>query len=171
MNWAPKHTAPLRGELADGYAQWRLLSIYGKFEHAVILVLTALIALVIIAAVWSLALDILFGLMWSNSFDPTDHRVFQSVFGRIFTVIIALEFKRSLLIVSERRDSVVHIRAVISIALLAIIRKLIILDLGTTDGFQLLGLAATILSVGGVFWLLRRQDRPRPLPVRKVYHA
>jgi hypothetical protein len=33
----------------------------------------------------------------SDVFDPTDHVVFQTVFGMIFTVIIALEFKRSLL--------------------------------------------------------------------------
>ena len=160
-----------RGELADAYAQWRLLRLYEKFEHAVILVLTALIALVVLAAVWSLALDIVLGLLLSDSMDPTDHRVFQSVFGRIFTVIIALEFKRSLLVVTERRDSVVHIRAVISIALLAVIRKLIILDISVTDGFQLLALAAAILSLGGVFWLVRRQDRPRPHSAPRAHHA
>jgi uncharacterized membrane protein (DUF373 family) len=160
-----------RGELADAYAQWRLLGLYEKFEHAVILVLTALIALVVLAAVWSLALDVLFGLVLSDSMDPTDHGVFQSVFGRIFTVIIALEFKRSLLIVTERKDSVVHVRAVISIALLAIIRKLIILDLSMTDGFQLLALSAAILSLGGVFWLVRPPDRPKPHSAPRVHNA
>jgi hypothetical protein len=38
----------------------------------------------------------------------------------IFTVIIALEFKKSLLVVAERRDSVVQIRSVVMIALLAV---------------------------------------------------
>jgi hypothetical protein len=32
--------------------------------------------------------------------------VFQAVFGMIFTVIIALEFKRSLPVLAERRDSI-----------------------------------------------------------------
>jgi hypothetical protein len=81
------------------------LSFYQKFEHAVVLVLVGLIAVVVIAAVWSLAVKILFGLVLSGRVDPTDPAVFQAVFGMIFTVIIALEFKRSLQIVTERRDN------------------------------------------------------------------
>ena len=52
----------------------------------------------------------------STNFDPTDYGVFQAVFGTIFTVIIALEFKRSLLVLAERSDSVVQVRAVVLIA-------------------------------------------------------
>jgi len=57
----------------------------------------------------------------------------------IFTVIIALEFKRTLLLVTEQTDSVVQVRAVILIALLAIVRKLIILDISPGDAPQLVG--------------------------------
>jgi hypothetical protein len=42
--------------------------------------------------------------------------------------------------VAERRDSVVQVRSVILIALLAVVRKLIILDLSSTDAFHLLAL-------------------------------
>jgi len=38
----------------------------------------------------------------------TDYAVFQAVFGVISTVIIALEFKRPLLVPAERRSSVVR---------------------------------------------------------------
>jgi uncharacterized membrane protein (DUF373 family) len=48
---------------------------------------------------------------------------------------------------------------VILIAMLAIVRKLIILDVATTNAAQLFGLAAAILSLGGVYWLVRDQDR------------
>ena len=51
--------------------------------------------------------------------------VFQALFGMIFTVSIALELKRSLLVLAERIDSVVQVRAVLLIALLAKVRKLI----------------------------------------------
>ena len=47
----------------------------------------------------------------------------------IFTVIIALEFKKSLLVVAERKERVVQIQTVVVIALLAICRKVILLDL------------------------------------------
>ena len=149
----------LRGEIEAGRMRWRGLSFYQKFEHAVVLVLVGLIALVVIAAVWSLAVKILFGLVLSGRVDPTDPAVFQAVFGMIFTVIIALEFKRSLQIVTERRDTVVQVRAVILIAMLAIVRKLIILDIGPANTGELFGLAAAILALGAVYWLVRDQDR------------
>ena len=56
----------------------------------------------IISAVWKLALKVVSSLVLSDTFDLTDLAVFQSVFGMIFTVIIALEFKRTLLVVSDR---------------------------------------------------------------------
>ena len=77
----------------------------------------------------------------------------------IFTVIIALEFKRSLLVVAHRQESIVQVRTVILIALLAIVRKLMILDLASTESSQLFALAAAILALGAVYWLVRDQDR------------
>lgn len=146
-------------ELKEEWTQWRTLSAYQLFEQAVITILIALIAIVVALAVWSLARKIVFGLLLSDTLDPVDPAVFQAVFGMVFTVIIALEFKRSLLVIAERRHSVVQVRAVILIAILAIVRKLIILDIASTDALELFALAAAILSLGAVFWLVRDQDR------------
>ena len=77
----------------------------------------------------------------------------------IFTVIIALEFKRSLLVVAQRQESIVQVRTVVLIALLAIVRKVMILDLASTEALQLFALAAAILALGAVYWLVRDQDR------------
>ena len=140
-------------------AEWMLLTFYERFEQVVILILTGLIALVVVFAVWNLALKIFHAVLAPQSFDPTDYSVFQAIFGAIFTVIIALEFKRSLLVVAERQESIVQVRTVILIALLAIVRKLIILDLASTDALQLFALAAAILALGAVYWLVRDQDR------------
>ena len=128
----------IKEELRDAGEKFRLLSLYQRFEHIVVLILTALIAVIVVAAVWSLSLKILFGLVLSGSLDPSDYAVFQAVFGMIFTVIIALEFKKSLLVVAERRESLVQIRSVVMIALLAICRKIIILDLTETDALHVM---------------------------------
>jgi uncharacterized membrane protein (DUF373 family) len=146
------------GERTDRGA-WKTMTIYDKFEHAVMLVLTWLIGVVIVTALWNLLLKVLWSLVWAGTFDPTDHAVFQTVFGMIFTVIIALEFKRSLLVVTERRRSIVQVRTVVLLAMLAIVRKLIILDLSQTEALQLFALSAAILALGGVYWLVRDQDR------------
>src|SRR6202049_2134913 len=149
----------IKDELKVTKEKFRLLSLYQRFEHIVIMFLTALIAIIVIAAVWNLSLKILFGLVLSGSLDPSDYTIFQAVFGMIFTVIIALEFKKSLLVIAERRESVVQIRSVVMIALLAICRKVIILDLKETDALQIFALAAAILALGVVYWLIRDSDQ------------
>ena len=140
-------------------AEWMLLTFYERFEQVVILILTGLIAIVVVFAVWNLALKIFHAVIAPQTFDPTEYSVFQAVFGAIFTVIIALEFKRSLLVVAHRQESIVQVRTVILIALLAIVRKLMILDLASTESSQLFALAAAILALGAVYWLVRDQDR------------
>jgi uncharacterized membrane protein (DUF373 family) len=146
--------------LRDVQKNFKLLSLYQQFEYVVVLILTGFIAVIVVAALWSLSLKIVFGLVLSGSLDPSDYAVFQAVFGMIFTVIIALEFKKSLLVVAERHDSVVQIRSVVMIALLAICRKIIILDLSETDAWHILAFAAAIVALGIVYWLVRESDRP-----------
>ena len=149
----------IKQELKDAKESLRLLSLYQRFEHVVIMFLTALIVIIVIAAIWNLSVKILFGLVLSGGLDPSDYSVFQAVFGMIFTVIIALEFKKSLLVVAERRDTVVQIRSVVMIALLAICRKVIILDPTEADSMHILALAAAILALGIVYWLIGGSDR------------
>jgi uncharacterized membrane protein (DUF373 family) len=149
----------LKDELTAVRAQWIELTFYQRFEFVIIAILTAIIAIVVVAAVWNLAVKVVFGLVLTGALDPTDYAIFQAVFGMIFTVIIALEFEKSLLVIAERRSSVVQVRGVILIALLAVVRKLMIFDVSTTDAMHLFALAAAILALGGVYWLVRDQDR------------
>ena len=149
----------IKEEFKDVRGKFKLFSLYQRFEHLVVMFLTALIAVIVIAAVWNLSLKILFGLVLSGSLDPSDYSAFQAVFGTIFTVIIALEFKKSLLVMAERRDNVVQVRSVVMIALLAICRKVIILDFSDTDALHILALAASILALGVVYWLIGNRSQ------------
>jgi uncharacterized membrane protein (DUF373 family) len=149
----------IKQEFREAREKFRLLSLYQRFEHFVVMFLTALIVVIVVAALWSLTLKILFGLVLSGGLDPSDYSAFQAVFGMILTVIIALEFKKSLLVVAESRDTAVQIRSVVMIALLAICRKVIILDLTETDALHILALATAILALGLIYWLIGVRDR------------
>lgn len=142
----------------EAVQHWWRLSLYHKFEHLVIGVLTVLIAGLVLLALWNLVLQISASIAVTG-IDPTDYAVFQAVFGMIFTVIIALEFERSLLVLTERDRGIVQVRTVILIALLAIVRKLMIMDLTAPDVGQIFALAAAVLALGCVYWLVRNQDR------------
>jgi hypothetical protein len=123
----------------------------------VIVILSALITLVIAMAIWTLVLKLL-SIILSSGFDPTDYEVFQTLFGMIMTVIIALEFQRSLVVISGRRLGIVQVRTVVLIALLALVRTLPILDLASTDATLLFGLAAATLALGAVYRLVGERD-------------
>jgi uncharacterized membrane protein (DUF373 family) len=149
----------LKTELIEARDRWHLLTAYEKFEQAIIAVLTALIALIVVLAVWNLIVKVVGTIILTGSLDPTDYAVFQALFGMIMTVIIALEFRRSLLVSTQRDHGVVQVRTVVLIALLAIVRKLLILDFSATDADVLFGLSAAILALGGIYWIVRDQDR------------
>ena len=155
----------LRDELRSAGRLFGGLTFYERFEPAVVLVLTALIVGVVASAVWHLTLAVL-ALLFTGGVDPADPRVFPAVFGMIFTVIIALEFKHSLLVVLARQESVVRVRSIVLIAMLAVSRKFIILDLHETEPPALFALAAAVLALGVVYWLVREQDRRTAQDVR-----
>lgn len=152
----------LRTELSDLRLQFAPLTLYQKFEQLCVMLLSAVIALAAAFALGHLIIDVVQSII-ADRFDPTDYDVFKTIFGMIFTVIITLEFKRSLLGLAERKGGVVQVRTVILIGILAVVRKLIIIDLSSADTYHLLALAATILALGAVYWLVRERDeRQRP---------
>jgi uncharacterized membrane protein (DUF373 family) len=137
---------------------WPGLTVYERFEQIVALSLTALIGVVIAAALFHLTIRIVVMLL-SGLVDPAEQSVFQGLFGMILTVLIALEFNHSILSVLERKQSIIQVRTVVLIALLALVRKFIILDVSHTEPLTIVGLAAAILALGLVHWLVRDQDR------------
>lgn len=153
-----RHVSAAADTLRETRKAWPGLSLYERFEEVVVVVLTGLIGLVIVAAMINLCsrvlLLVIFGLL-----DPAEHSVFQAVFGMIFTVLIALEFNHSILSVLHRQESIIQLRTVILIALLALARKFIILYASKTEPLTIIGLAAAVLALGAVHWLVRDQDR------------
>lgn len=146
-------------------AQWAVISYYQRFEGIVALVLTLVIGLIILVAVFRLTYSVLTGLLL-GVLDPLDHGAFQLVFGEILTLLIALEFNHTLQYVVKREQSIIQTKVVLLIALLAIARKFIVLDLHETDAGQLLGMAAVTLALGIVYWLMRERDDRRDLATK-----
>ena len=90
-------------------SQWRLMTVYERFEQVVALVLSAVIAVIIVVSLIQL-ISIVFFLLIIEAFNPLDHKVFQSVFGMIMTLLIAMEFKHSIVRVALRRDSIIQVK-------------------------------------------------------------
>lgn len=134
---------------------WKLLSFYDRFEQVVSIIVTIVISVVIVFALFALIHEVLTGLILGR-LDPSEHATFQRIFGMIMAVLIAMEFKHSIIKVAVRGEGIIRVNTVIMIALLAIARKLIILDFEKTSPALLAALAASILALGTVYWLLRK---------------
>jgi uncharacterized membrane protein (DUF373 family) len=152
---------PLLGRWEAVRGSWAALTLYQRFEVTVAVMLTLIISMVILVALYRLLVGVLRGLVF-DSIDPLEHNVFQAVFGEIMTLLIALEFNHTLQYVVNRTQSIIQTKVVLLIALLAVARKVIILDLQEMGVGAMLGLAAIILVLGTTYWLIREQDDRLP---------
>ena len=136
---------------------WPLLTYYQRFESIVALVLTLIVGLIIVVALFRLTCAVVLGLIW-GALNPLNHEVFQAVFGEIMTLLIALEFNHTLQYVVTRQQSIIQSNVVLLIALLALARRFIILDLYTVTEGQLFGLAAAALALGVTYCLVKERQ-------------
>jgi uncharacterized membrane protein (DUF373 family) len=145
----------IRTRWKQTHDQWVILTYYQRFESLVALILTLVIGVIIVVALFRLIIEVGGSLVF-GALDPLDHQVFQNVFGEIMTLLIALEFNHTLHLVVTRQQSIIQTSVVLLIALLALARKFIVLDLRTVSTTELLGLAAATLALGATYWLIRR---------------
>ncbi|WP_395343485.1 phosphate-starvation-inducible PsiE family protein [Ningiella sp. W23] len=124
-------------------------------EHS-IRVLAVLMVLVIILCI----ADVFFVLYEKLSTPP----LFVLEFGDIFTVfasflavLIAIEIFANITL--YLRDDVIHIRLVIATALMAIARKVIVLDFTTLTADYVYGIAGIILALGITYFLVASKAR------------
>lgn len=137
-------------------SQWRLMTVYERFEQFVAITLSGVIALVIVISLIQL-IRLVFTLLVMDALNPLDHKVFQLVFGATMTLLIAMEFKHSIVKVALRKESIIQVKTVILIAILALARKFIILE-PDVDPAKVAALAGTVLALGLTYWLMRERD-------------
>jgi uncharacterized membrane protein (DUF373 family) len=136
--------------------QWEVMTLYERFEHVIALVLSAVMTVIIVVALLQLV-RVVIVLLLTESLNLLQHETFQTVFGMIMTLLIALELKHSIIKVAFRNESIIQVKTVVLIALIALSRKFVILDPDTSPG-NIAALAGAILALGIVYWLIRERD-------------
>ena len=146
-----------RDTLRSLKANWPILSYYQRFESMVALALTLIIGGIILVALFRLIVAVIRGVVL-GVLDPLEPVVFQAIFGEVLTLLIALEFNHTLQYVVTRQQSIIQTKVVLLIAILAIARKFIILDLHETSAEHLFALGVVTLVLGITYWLMRERD-------------
>ena len=134
--------------------RWSLLTLYQHSEDCVAVVLASTMAVIVTAALVHLIVDV-FQLLRTDAFDPENQAVFHKVFGMVMTLLIALELKHTILTIAERKTHAVQVQTVILVALIAVARKFIILDVSASSPQKIAALALVTLSLGAGLWFLR----------------
>ena len=126
-------------------------------EKSVIIALICMMTLVVILATlelgWIIIKDIFTEPMFLLEIDEL-----LDIFGLFMLVLIGIELLETI-IKNYLTENVIRVEVVLVVAIIAIARKVIILDVKDLSGTVLLGIAAIILSLCAGHYLIRRGVR------------
>ena len=121
------------------------------------------IVLILMAIIVAIAIVELGIILYLDLFDPTDDVLFLEIdeifriFGFFFIILIGFELVET--IEMYFKDNVIHAEVVLLVAVIAVSRKVILLDLEKYDPLAIIGLGIIILALGGCYWLIKQSYR------------
>lgn len=126
-----------------------------QFERSIVLVITCAMALVLVLVtldlIWLIAQDII------NSGLLLKIDQLLEIFGLFMLVLIGVELFESVFKSYLQQEHTLRVELVIAVAIIAVSRKVIILDWKEYDSSKLLAAAALIISLCAGFFLLRNR--------------
>ena len=131
-----------------------MLDFLKKFEHAVIISLISMMILVVLLSTIELAWIIIKNIV-SSPLILLEIDELLEIFGFFLLVLIGVELLET--IKAYLVEKVVHVEIVLEVALIAIARKVIILDMEKYDSLTVLAMAGLILAVAVAFYVVRRK--------------
>ena len=135
-----------------------MTKVLNYFERYIVLVLMVMMMLVVL--VLTVELGIIIGReLIKQPKMLLNFKEILEVFGFFFMILIGLELIDT--IKSYMTEERMHVEIVFLVAMIAIARKVIILDLKTLSAATLLGMAAIILGLAGGYFLVKLAHRDR----------
>ena len=130
--------------------------------RALLVMMAGVVLLATVELAWLLGKDVLTSPLFLPGLDEL-----MELFGQFLLVLIGIELMHTMKIYIEHR--VIHLEAVLSVALIAVARKIVILDTKELPEGALLGIAAIVFALTLGYYLVRRSRREKsdPNPERK----
>jgi uncharacterized membrane protein (DUF373 family) len=128
-----------------------------KFERAIYLILIALLIIVVIFSVIELAY-IMFAGIWLESKFQLENFELLDLLGYFLLVLIVVELLDTIKVYIEKNE--IHVEVIVLLAIIAVARKVIILDPAKLDFILLVGLGVLFISLAGGYYLIKRAGNP-----------
>ena len=130
-----------------------MLDVLKKFERVILIALVLMMGIVVFLSTvelgWILIQDIV-----TPPVALLDINELLDVFGFFLLVLIGIELLET--IKTYFVEHVIHAEVVIEVAMIAIARKVIILDVKELPSLTLLGIAAIIITLAVAYWVVKR---------------
>jgi uncharacterized membrane protein (DUF373 family) len=136
----------------------RLLAIMDRLKLLLVAAITVMMALVLFLAVLELGVILAKDIASPPMFFLEVEELLE-LFGLFLLVLIGIELFETMEIYVK--ENVVHVEVVFTVALIAIARKVIILDIKKVGGPSLLGLAAVVLALSLGYYLILKAKPAR----------
>jgi len=124
-----------------------------KFEKMIVVSLIVMMVFVVLISTIELAVLIIKDIIEPPRYWLGIDQLFE-IFGFFLMLLIGVELLET--IKAYLSESVVHSEIVLEVALIAISRKVITLDVKTYEPLTLLGIAALIVSIGLAYFLIKK---------------
>jgi uncharacterized membrane protein (DUF373 family) len=124
-----------------------------KLEFIVVRALVVMMALVVLFASLDLAWIIVQDLIVPPYLLFDVNRLLE-IFGMFLLVLIGIELLESIRTYLDQK--LIHVEVVMTVALIAIARKVIILDVKELDGLKLIGIGVIIIALAGGYIFIKR---------------
>jgi len=132
-----------------------------SFERIVIWALTIMMAFVLLLATIDLAYLIIKDVLHAPSF-ILDVKDLMDIFGLFLLVLIGIELLES--IKTYLVEHLIRVEVVFMVALIAIARKVIILDVASFPSLTLIGIGSILLALAVGYYLIRRSHKEHDHP-------
>jgi uncharacterized membrane protein (DUF373 family) len=124
-----------------------------KFERFIVIALLGFMAVVVLLSAVELAV-LIFEQLIIPPFMLLDMKKLLKIFSFFLIVLIGLELIEVIKVYLV--DEQVHVEVIFLVAIIAVARKVIILDVKDVDPLMLIGVAAIIIALSGGYLLLKR---------------
>jgi uncharacterized membrane protein (DUF373 family) len=134
-----------------------VIEIVNKFEKVVYAVLMVLLMLVLIGSLFDLISILHTALLFETPGILQSHELI-AVLGTFLLVLIGVELLDT--IKAYFRENTIHVEIVVLLAIIAIARKVILLDptgmSGNEFGFELMGIGVIVVGLSGGYYLIKK---------------
>lgn len=134
-----------------------MIAIINKFEKVIYAVLMVMLMVVLITSILDL-IAIMYDSLWTNSPGLLKSHELIAVLGAFLLVLIGVELLDT--IKAYFIENTIHVEIVILLAIIAMARKVILLDPTSQDpyafGFELIGIGIIVVGLGAGYYLIKK---------------